>query len=213
MIERESTVLFFKDLGKTLAVMENEDAGILIKALFAHADGLEPEGLDCSPVAAIVYPIVKDQMDRLAKYRQEKALAGRVGGTRSGETRSKTKQNEADSKQNEANMKQAEANTKQSEPPYPYPSPYPSPSNKERHFVPPTLEQVQEYVKDAGLKMDAQRFVDYFSSNGWKVGGKAPMKDWKAAARNWAARDKKDEKPKTDYRSMIIAHTYGEAST
>lgn len=33
--------------------------------------------------------------------------------------------------------------------------------------------------------MEAQKFYDYFSSNGWKVGGKAVMKDWKAACRNW----------------------------
>ena len=28
-------------------------------------------------------------------------------------------------------------------------------------------------------------FCHYFTSNGWKVGGRAPMKDWKASFRNW----------------------------
>lgn len=32
---------------------------------------------------------------------------------------------------------------------------------------------------------EAEKFYNYFQSNGWKVGGKAPMKDWRAAARNW----------------------------
>ena len=32
---------------------------------------------------------------------------------------------------------------------------------------------------------EAQKFFNHFESNGWKVGGKSPMKDWKAAARNW----------------------------
>ena len=36
--------------------------------------------------------------------------------------------------------------------------------------------------------MDAERFVDYYSSVGWKV-GKNPMKDWKAAVRAWSRRD------------------------
>lgn len=31
---------------------------------------------------------------------------------------------------------------------------------------------------------EAQRFTDYYTANGWKVGRNA-MKDWKAAARNW----------------------------
>jgi hypothetical protein len=38
------------------------------------------------------------------------------------------------------------------------------------------------------LKMPAEQgnaFFDFFSSNGWKVGGKAPMKDWRCAMRNW----------------------------
>ena len=32
--------------------------------------------------------------------------------------------------------------------------------------------------------MDAERFVDYYTSNGWMV-GKNKMKDWKAAVRTW----------------------------
>ena len=55
-------------------------------------------------------------------------------------------------------------------------------------FAPPTVEEVAAYACDAGLKMDAARFVDYYTSNGWKA-GRVPMKDWKAAARNWSRRD------------------------
>ena len=39
--------------------------------------------------------------------------------------------------------------------------------------------------------MDAERFVDYYTANGWKV-GKNPMKDWKAAVRNWERKDPPD---------------------
>lgn len=35
----------------------------------------------------------------------------------------------------------------------------------------------------------AANFWDYYESNGWKVGGKAPMKNWQAAARGWARRE------------------------
>lgn len=33
-------------------------------------------------------------------------------------------------------------------------------------------------------KTEAQKFFNYYESNGWKV-GKNPMKNWKAAANNW----------------------------
>lgn len=54
-----------------------------------------------------------------------------------------------------------------------------------RAFVAPTLEELQEYIAEKGLtNIDAERFIDYYTSNGWKV-GRTPMKDWRAAARNW----------------------------
>lgn len=51
-------------------------------------------------------------------------------------------------------------------------------------FTPPTLEEVQSYCSERKNGVDAQRFIDYYSSNGWMV-GKNKMKDWKAAVRTW----------------------------
>ena len=36
--------------------------------------------------------------------------------------------------------------------------------------------------------VDANRFCDFYASKGWRVGSQ-PMKDWRAAVRNWNARD------------------------
>ncbi len=50
----------------------------------------------------------------------------------------------------------------------------------------PTEEDVMKYAEEIALPLsEARKFIDHFSSNGWKVGGKAVMKDWKAALRNW----------------------------
>lgn len=50
-------------------------------------------------------------------------------------------------------------------------------------FLPPTVEQVAEYVKLRRSKVDPQGFVDFYAAKGWLI-GKTPMKDWKAACRN-----------------------------
>ncbi len=51
---------------------------------------------------------------------------------------------------------------------------------------PPTLEFVKIYFDEKGVSsIEAEKFFNYFESNGWLVGGRAKMKDWKAAARNW----------------------------
>ncbi|SHM44625.1 hypothetical protein [Flavobacterium xanthum] len=50
----------------------------------------------------------------------------------------------------------------------------------------PSLELTKEYFKfQEYSEFEAERFFNYYSSNGWLIGGKTKMKDWKAAARNW----------------------------
>jgi hypothetical protein len=48
----------------------------------------------------------------------------------------------------------------------------------------PKQEEVSAYFQELGKNGEALKFFDYYSSKGWLV-GKSPMKDWKAAARNW----------------------------
>ena len=56
----------------------------------------------------------------------------------------------------------------------------------------PTLEETQIYFIEKNFpEIEAQRFFNYFESNGWLVGGRTKMKDWKAAARNWMLNAKK----------------------
>lgn len=65
-------------------------------------------------------------------------------------------------------------------------------------FSKPTLGEAQIYFLEKNFpEIEAQRFFNYFESNGWLVGGRTKMKDWKAAARNWmlnAKKFSKDEK-------------------
>lgn len=50
----------------------------------------------------------------------------------------------------------------------------------------PSLELVKEFFKLQDYpEIEAERFFNYYTSNGWLIGGKTKMKDWNAAARNW----------------------------
>lgn len=57
---------------------------------------------------------------------------------------------------------------------------------KERQcrFVKPTVSEVAEYCKLRNNSVDAESFVAYYESNGWKV-GRNPMKSWQGAVRTW----------------------------
>ena len=63
-------------------------------------------------------------------------------------------------------------------------------SEPQKRFTPPTVEQVRDYCRERGNSVDPEKFVDFYTSKGWKV-GKDPMKDWKASVRTW----EKDSKP------------------
>lgn len=55
---------------------------------------------------------------------------------------------------------------------------------KAKRFVPPSVEEVEQYCFERNNKVDAQSFIDFYESKGWMI-GKNKMKDWKAAVRTW----------------------------
>lgn len=70
--------------------------------------------------------------------------------------------------------------------------------NKNYRFIAPTPDEVRAYCSERNNAVDAERFCDYYASKGWKVGN-TPMKDWKAAVRNW---ERKDGRKKPNYSEM-----------
>ena len=82
-------------------------------------------------------------------------------------------------------------------PPDPKGSP---PQESSRRFKQPTLEEITSYCAERKNGVDPQAFIDFYSSNGWKV-GKNTMRDWKAAVRTWEARRRADAPKKDSCRS------------
>ncbi len=60
----------------------------------------------------------------------------------------------------------------------------PAKDAKTKVFKKPTLEEVAAYCKERTNEVDPEGWVNFYTSNGWKV-GKNPMKDWKASVRTW----------------------------
>jgi hypothetical protein len=64
-------------------------------------------------------------------------------------------------------------------------------SNKREGSIPNTDEIKNYFLEKNSSELEAEKFYNYFQSNGWLVGGKSKMKDWKAAARNWMLNSEK----------------------
>ena len=194
-------ILLVENLG-TILKLDDADAGALIKALIRHTDGEEPTSLPDK--ADLVYPFIRGQVDRMLALRDRNRENGKSGGRprkNPPETQEKPKEN-TDETQGKAPV------------PVPVPVPVPlkeSPTEMRKapeRFTPPTTEQVEAYCRENGYDVNPERFVAYYEAIDWKVGGKAKMKDWRAAVRNWSARDKKTER-RIDYDEELRRMEYG----
>jgi len=76
---------------------------------------------------------------------------------------------------------------------------------KSQHFSKPTLEAVTAFFAEKGYESEAEKFYDYYESVGWVVGkARTPMKNWKAAVRNWL-RNREAHQPKASFSKPATA--------
>ena len=65
-------------------------------------------------------------------------------------------------------------------------------------FTPPSEDEAINYFDEQGSSAaEAKSFLYYYAAIGWKVGGRATMKNWQAAARNWIRRAGQYSHPQT----------------
>ena len=143
---------------------------------------------------AVLWDYFQPQLEldnaRYESIRAKRAKAGRLGGLASQGSKPEQEPQDGQEEANEAN----EANTIQSSTVQSNPVQLresiaaKAPPAPKKRFVPPTQAEIGAYVREAKLTMDPQEFLDYYTANGWKVGSHA-MKDWRAAARNWARKE------------------------
>lgn len=62
-------------------------------------------------------------------------------------------------------------------------------NSRKSKFIPPTVEEVRAYCLERNNGVDPEKFVAFYTSNGWKV-GKNPMKNWKAAVITWEKKNR-----------------------
>ena len=166
--KRPPGFMFYEETIKLIHTVPEEQAGRIIKGIASFYVTGEMPTLTEPLEQAVVNSLVDVSEKDAEKY---------------AETCEKNKQN-AEIRWNKENQRLPKKETNGSK-------------DKKSKFTPPTLEEVKAYCLESGHRIDAERFIDYYESNGWMV-GRNKMKDWKAAVRNWSKRE--DEKPKKEER-------------
>ena len=54
-----------------------------------------------------------------------------------------------------------------------------------KEFVAPTLEEIQNYISEKNLKVDAQDFYDYFTAGNWIDANGNQVRNWKQKLQTW----------------------------
>ena len=188
----------FADQAEELALLDDASRGRFVMGLMLYAtQGIVPE---FTGPEKLLWPSFRRSIDAAAAQVE----AGIINGSKGGRPKKKPNENPQETENNppitQENPQETENNPIQVQVQV-QEQVHVQSLSKEREgakapkapararFAPPTAEEVRAYAQDKGLQMDAEAFADFYASKGWKVGN-APMKDWQAAARNWAKRDR-----------------------
>lgn len=163
-----------------------QDRCLLYEAMGQYAFTGELPTWDEEDLKWFVWESLKQRVDAAIRLSESRRVSGSSGGKASA---SKRKQSEATT----SNRQQTQASASKRNPESESDTESDTESDskekstrKESRFKPPTVEEVSAYIREKGYSVDAEKFVAYYESNGWRV-GRNPMRDWKAALRTWQA--------------------------
>lgn len=199
-------VKVFSDMQSTVSLLSDSEAGRLLKALLAYING---EEVEVSGQERLVYSMLRTQIDRDTASYQAFADKQRENGKKGGRPKNpekpmgflenpkkpslflktqKSQEEEEKEEDKEKDKDEEEDKTKTKK----------KTVGASPRFTPPTVDEVRDYCDERHNNVNAERFVDFYESKGWRVGSQ-PMKDWRAAVRTWENRDDRPgqaEKPK-----------------
>ena len=211
-MKKHNSVILFTEWKRPLRALDLEQKGRILDALLDFPEGIRPDFED--PMLAMAWNFMQGGLEENARkwdeVRARRAEAGRRGAEVTNARRQAARQQDlpapagAETRQTAANPAVSGSDTgsasdtgsgsdtdsgsgsaEETEA-----AAASRPPTGPARFVPPELEAVQAYFAGkGGTAEQAQRFRDYYESNGWLV-GRNPMKSWQAAASCWIARDK-----------------------
>lgn len=65
--------------------------------------------------------------------------------------------------------------------------------NERSSSTPPQLFEISSFCSENGLNVNAEKFYDYYSGNGWKTSQGKPITDWKALLKKWSETEREHQ--------------------
>lgn len=194
------SIVIHTDIKEKLQWLSDEEAGKLFKAIVAYAENGTILSPDADRALGLVFLFVKDQIDRDYEKYQARVKANRENGSKGGrppKSKEPGKTKETDGLSEKPNNTDGLFLEPTETLPNPIPTHNPNnkpnsiPNEKEgkaKRFIKPTLQEIEDYIKEMGYDDDPGAIYDHYEANGWKQSGGNSIKDWKAAIRGWHRR-------------------------
>lgn len=205
------SMVFYRSFADALAELPAEEYKEAVQSMLDYAlDGKEP---DCNGVAKALFIMAKPQIDANNKRYENGKRGGKKTKPEPNANQTLTKP-EPNANQEESNPEpndnvnvnvnvndNVNANANDNVNDNANENVKGVKGGKRKRFTPPTPEEVMDYAFEKGITINAEDFIDYYASQGWKLSNGNPMKDWQAAARRWAKRSEMD-KPRSGTHEM-----------
>lgn len=201
MAENKKKIIVYTDWLDMFEAMTDDEAGRLIKHFFRYVNDKDPIAPD--RVTELVFEPIKAVLKRNLKHWENRVEQNRNNGTKGGRPKTennpnkpngfldnrKKPDNDKDNDNDNVNDKDNDIlNTSLSTNVSKEVEQQAAKSQKSSRFIKPTIDEIRMLNAIANLNIDPEQFFDFYESKDWMV-GKNKMKDWKAAARNWARRN------------------------
>lgn len=172
---------------KALEPYSDAERGRILTALLKYSSGAEDGGRP-SGNERFILPMLLDQLDRDAEKSEKLCEAQRQRARKRWDAESTPADPGIPAHAEDANNQNKDKNQNENQDKDKELSPPDPPSGGKRvRFTPPSVEEVDAYCRARGSSVDAEAFVAFYQSNGWKV-GKAKMQNWQSAIVTWEKR-------------------------
>jgi hypothetical protein len=181
MAKDKKSFILYADQQGVFKQLPDDVAGRLIKHIFSYVNDENPctEELIINIAFEPIKQSLKRDLKRWEDYIEKQSLNGKKGG-RPPKAKESQETQAFLNKPKKADSVSVSVNDSVNV------------NEKIKQFKAPTVGE----LKNEFPNIDAESFHDFYTSKGWKI-GKDPMKDWRAAARNWERRN--NPKPTTTF--------------
>ena len=180
--------IFYRSFFQSTKRLSKEDKAELFEAICSYA--LDGESIEVSAVPEAIFSVIKPNLDANRRKWENGCKEKKKPSKSEAEEEQEISKSEANNKQTiskaQGNVNvddnvneecKSELKSKSET------------KKKPKGFIPPTLQDIQNYCKERNNSVSASKFLDYYSVSEWKDKDGKAVKNWKQKLLSWEGRD------------------------